>query len=458
MPNLYKSETLILVVPQKVPESYVRSTVSGRIGDRLQSLKEQILSRSRLERIILDFDLFHEERKTQPLEVVIDRMRPTIKIDTLRGGEAFSVTYVSKDPQSAKAVVERLASLFIQENVRDREMLAIGTSDFLQTQLDDARRRLIEQEKRLEEYRLRFAGQLPSQAPFNLQAVQNARAQLQALELALARARDRQVMLERQSAELLVAVPAAPPEPAPVTADSQELVGATVRQQLEDGRRKLALLEARLKPAHPDVVRLRRRIAQLEQESKGDVPAPVTAAATDNLRLQRSLELRADLDSLKREIALNQDAQRKAQEEMSSYQARLDASPIREAELTELMRDYETMQQIYRGLLAKREDSKMAANLEQRQVGEQFRVLDPARVPERPFSPDRTRINLIGIAFGLMLGLGATALLEYLDTTLKTEDDVRMLLGLPVIATIPLLEKTDASRAWRSRLLGGVRG
>src|SRR5207244_5348906 len=125
--------------------------------------------------------------------------------------------------------------------------------------------------------------------------------------------------------------------------------------------------------------------------------------------------------------------------EMALYQSRLDAAPIREAEMTELMRDYDTIQQIYRGLLAKREDSKVAANLEQRQIGEQFRVLDPARVPERPFSPDRMRINLMGIAVGLLLGLGATAGLEYLDTTLKTEDDVRLLLGLPVIATIPEL-------------------
>jgi hypothetical protein len=124
---------------------------------------------------------------------------------------------------------------------------------------------------------------------------------------------------------------------------------------------------------------------------------------------------------------------------MALYQSRLDAAPIREAELTELMRDYETIQTIYRGLLAKREDSKVAANLEVRQVGEQFRVLDPARVPEAPFSPDRTRIELLGVAVGLLIGLGAAGLREYLDQTLKTEDDVRNVLGLPVIATVPVL-------------------
>ena len=464
LPDLYRSETLILVVPQKVPESYVRSTVSGRIEDRLQSLQQQILSRSRLERIITDFDLYREAREKQPLESVIESMRQRVKVDTVRGGEAFTVNYIDRDPRVAKTVAERLASMFIEENVRDREMLAVGTSDFLQTQLDAARARLIEHEKKLEQYRLRHAGQLPSQAPFNLQAIQNARLQLQALEDALARARDRQLNLERQLAELSATDGAAPAAASarPATPDDPtEPMGATPRQRLDDGRRKLAVLEARLKPGHPDVVRLTRRVKQLEQQTAGDATqgTPAAAPISDGARQRRMLEARADLDAVTREIAARQADQRRVQEEMSVYQARLDAAPIREAELTELTRDYDTMQEIYRGLLAKREDSKMAANLEQRKVGEQFRVLDPARVPERPFSPNRLQINLLGILVGLAIGLGATALLEYMDHTLKTEDDVRMQLRLPVIATIPvLMTPTPAARAARTRLLWRLTG
>lgn len=455
LPDLYRSETLILVVPQKVPESYVRSTVSGRIEDRLQSLQQQILSRSRLERIITDFDLYREARQRQPLETVIESMRTAVKVDTVRGGEAFTVKYVDRDPRVAKVVTERLASMFIQENVRDREMLAVGTSDFLQTQLDDARRRLIEQERKLEQYRLRHAGQLPSQAPFNLQAIQNGRLQQQALDDALARARDRQLTLERAMADLLAA-DAAPTTPASRTAapdDAHEPAGTTAREQIEDGRRKLAALEARLKPEHPDVLRLKRRLAQLQEKAAAETaPAPI-AAGLDVARERRLRDLRADLDVVKREIAAKQGERQKVLDEMTLYQSRLDASPIREAELIELTRDYDTMQEIYRGLLAKREDSKMAANLEQRQVGEQFRVLDPARVPERPFSPDRMRINLLGVVAGLLIGLGFTGALEYLDNTLKTEADVRLQLKLPVIATIPFLDPpAPKARAERTRL------
>ncbi len=464
LPNLYRSETLILVVPQKVPESYVRSTVSGRIEDRIQSLKEQILSRSRLERIILDFDLYREAREKQSIESAISAMRPAVTVDTVRGGEAFTVQYVARDPQVAQRITERLASLFIEENVRDREKLAIGTSDFLQTQLDDARRRLIEQEKKLEQYRLQHAGQLPSQAQFNLQAVQNARLELQTLDNTLARARDRQMTLERQLAEIVtpeaVAASQAPP-PRPVTTeDPTEPVGATTREQIEDGRRKLAALEARLKPQHPDVARLRRGIARLEEKSAAEaataVPAAVVVTAAEGSRERRARELRADIEAVAREIASRQTDQQRVRDDMNLYQSRLDAAPIREAELTELTRDYETMHQIYRGLLAKREDSKMAANLEQRQIGEQFRVLDPARVPSGPFSPNRMLLNLMGVAAGLVIGLGATAALEYLDTTLKSEDDVRLLLGLPVIATIPELVSTSRAPAGIRARLGAL--
>src|SRR5262245_53506822 len=172
LPNQYRSETLILVVPQRVPESYVRSTVTTRIEDRLQSIAQQILSRTRLERIIQDFNLYAKERRTGIMEDVVEGMRKDIVVQVVKG-DAFRVTYSGADPRTVMRVTERLASLFIEENLRDREVLAEGTNQFLEAQLDDARRRLIEQEKKLEAYRKRFSGELPSQLDSNLQAIQN---------------------------------------------------------------------------------------------------------------------------------------------------------------------------------------------------------------------------------------------------------------------------------------------
>lgn len=462
MPDQFRSDTLIMVVPQRVPETYVRSTVSGRIEDRLQTLQQQILSRTRLERIILDLDLYPERRRRQPLESVVQLVRAAVKVETVRG-DAFTVSYVTDDPRTAQTVTERLASLFIEENLRDREVLADGTSEFLQTQLDDARRRLIEQEKKLEGYRLKYAGELPSQAPANLQAVQSARLQLQALADTIDRDRDRQASLERQITDLLAAdtpatVPAGPSSGAQPAADGSPPRLLSAAERLDDARTKLAALELRLTPEHPDVVRQRRLVQQLTQQATSDAAHAGEGAArprtpVEQARDRRVRDLRAELDAITRDMASREAQAQRVRDQMGVYQARLDAAPIRESEMTELTRDYDTLQQIYRGLLAKREDSKIAANLERRQVGEQFRVLDPARVPERPFSPDRTRLNLLGAFVGLLIGLGMSALLEYADATLKTEEDVRTVLALPVLATIPVLGLPSPERRgrWRTR-------
>jgi uncharacterized protein involved in exopolysaccharide biosynthesis len=179
LPDKYRSETLILVVPQQVPESYVRSTVTTRIEDRLQSIAQQILSRTRLERIIQDFNLYDKERKAGIMEDVVEGMRRDINIQVVKG-DAFRVTYSGTEPRTVMRVTERLTSLFIEENLHDREVLADGTNQFLEAQLEDSRRRLIEQEHKLEEYRKLHSGELPSQLEANMQAMQNAQLQIQA--------------------------------------------------------------------------------------------------------------------------------------------------------------------------------------------------------------------------------------------------------------------------------------
>ena len=192
LPDLYRSETLILVVPQRVPESFVRPTVTGGIEDRLQSIQQQILSRTRLERIIEDFNLYPQLRRAGMMENIVELMRAQIGVHVVRG-DAFQVSFIGDDPRLVMKVTDRLASLFIEENLRDRELLAEGTNQFLGAQLDDARGRLIEHEKKLEVYRRQYAGQLPSQLEANLQALQNTQMQLQSLVDAMSRDQERRV-------------------------------------------------------------------------------------------------------------------------------------------------------------------------------------------------------------------------------------------------------------------------
>jgi polysaccharide chain length determinant protein (PEP-CTERM system associated) len=458
LPDQYKSETQILVVPQRIPESYVRSTVTLKVEDRLKSITQQILSRTRLEQVILSLDLYPEERHKVPMEEVVEGMRKAIEVEVTRG-DAFSVSFVSSDPRTAQKVTERLAGLFIEENLKDREVLAEATNQFLEVQLEEARQRLVEHEKKLEAYRLRHAGELPDQAAANLQAIQNYQLQIQALVESINRDRDRRIVVDRQIADL--AAPDATAAPLPAGDDPTAAPGASAAQRLEAARTALQQMELRLKPEHPDLRRARRLIEELEREAQLEAAAaalgvktrPAPASPAQAARAARLKELQIELESLDRRIAQKEAQEQQLRRIVASYQARIEAIPSRESELTALMRDYDTLQKQYTSLLAKREDAKIAADLERRQGGEQFRILDPARVPEVPFSPNRPRITFIGAAAGLFLALGLIGLAQYRDNSFRTEDEVVQVLALPVVALVPrMVTSLETRRARRRRI------
>ncbi len=457
LPDLWRSETLILIVPQRVPENYVRSTVTMKIEDRLQSITQQITSRTRLEQVIQQSNLYQQERRTGIMEDVVDKMRKDVKIDIVRG-DAFRVSYISTDPRTAMRVTERLSGMFIEENLRDREVLAEGTNQFLESQLEDARQRLQETEKKLETYRLQHAGQLPQQMDSNLQALQNYQMQVQAIVEAMNRDRDRRLLLQRQIAELQSAPPP-PPAPMP-TPDATGVAGASAAERLESAKAALAQLELRLKPEHPDIVRMKRVIRDFEKQAEAEaLQRPVSSNPTlgagpaESAQAKRLRELQEELATVDRQLAQKTNEEQRLRGVIGQYQGRLEATPTRESEMTALMRDYDTLQKQYTGLLGKKEESKIAANLERRQGGEQFRILDAARIPERPFSPNRQMILGLGALAGLAFGLGLIALLEYKDHSLKTDMDVLGVLSLPVLAMIPRMVTEQEKRKARRRRL-----
>ena len=473
MPDLYKSDTTIMVIPQRVPEKFVSATVTDRIGDRLQSLEQQILSRSRLEKIIVDLNLYQDLRATKSMEDLVARLHSAVKVDPVRG-DAFNISYISSDPQTAQIVTERIATLFIKENVEDRGGLAHQATQFLKVRLDEQKQRLIEQEKKLEDYRLAHSGELPSQAVSNLQGLQSARAGLQTVADSMAHERERLGTKERELSDLLAPEPAAQAlaslAPGAAASGGAPAQGLSPAEELAQTRAQLQVAEGRLTVEHPDVRRLRRRVAQLEAQvpvtkapstapsAAGVEPPPAAPSATaaELLRDRRIRDARAEIEAINRRIAALQKDQRGLQQEIALYQGRLEAAPVRESEQVELMRDYETVQDIYRSLLAKHEESKIAEAMEKGRVGEQFRVLDPALVPDRAFSPDRVKLTGLGIALGLLIGLGLVAAREFMDSTLNSEDDIRTVLALPVIATIPIF--SPPNRAMRRRLKGLTTG
>jgi polysaccharide chain length determinant protein (PEP-CTERM system associated) len=447
LPNRFRSETLILIVPPSVPQEYVRATVNIQVKDRLSSLNQQILSRTRLEKIIRDFHLYATER-SKPMEAIVELMRKNIQVEVVPGSEAFRVSYDASDPNVAMRVTERLAGLFIEENTRDREALAHATSSFLEDQLEDARTHLVDQEKRLEAYRLRHGPELPTQLQSNMQAIQSTQSQIQSIEESVNRDRDRQLLMERQVADLeaeQLLEPASPDVPGQQT--------SALAAQLEKETAELSALQLRFSPQHPDVVHQKQVVADLEQKVRdqaaaaGASPAPRARplTATEQMKRSRVRDLKAELDTLGRQINKKLADQAELRATLQTYRSRVEALPTRESELAALTRDYDTMQTLYRGLLAKKEDSKVAENLEQHQIGEQFKIIDPPRRPQRPISPNRRLLYAGGAAAAVVLSLVLAALLEFLDKTLRTEADVQAALGAPILVVIPRM-MTDRER------------
>lgn len=453
LPNRFRSETLVLVVPQQIPESYVQPTVRVRLEDRLASFNQQILSRTRLEQIVREFDLYASERKTHLMEDVIERMRTQdISVQTTgvggRQGSAptFRISYSGGDPRTVMKVTERLASLFIEESLRDRSALAEGTNQFLETQLQEARNRLIEQEQRLEAYREKHAGELPSELNSNMQAIQNIQLQLQNLSQSITQDKDRRQMLDRLLAEAEALPPIAPAPTRQPESGAGNAVPAA--QQLEDARAQLRALELRLKPTHPDLARMKRVISRLEQKAEAEAleqplsPIDGVQAPVNPQELQRQARIRdftTERDALPRRIAAKEAQEVKLRETLASYQTRIASIPARETELVELTRDYETLRQIYTGLLTKNESARASANLERRQIGEQFKMLEPARLPERPISPNRPQLYTMGALGGLALGIGLALFVDYRDRGLRTEKDLVRAFALPVLALVPTM-------------------
>ena len=454
LPNRYRAETLILAAGLSMSNDYVRMTVSNstRPKDSFPAISQEILSRSRLERVIQSLDLYPEIRRTKPMEVAVEYMRNQIDIKTLEGSETFRVSYEATNPVTVTKVTERLADFFIAENSKDRTALAAQTSAFLESQLENARQRLVEQEKRLENYRLKFGPELPTQLQSNLQVIQNTQAQIQSLGEAVNRLHDRRLLIARQIADLQSAQYLADPGSvaAPITVTSTSA-------QLEEARSTLRTLEPKLTPQHPDLISARQLVVKLENQAKAEASAPKSEVPLAPLtpveitRRNKVKELQAELESLDRQITVNVDEVTERRTALDMYQERVEAAPTRESELIAITRDYDTLQSVYRQLLAKKEDSKIAENLEQRQVIEQFKILEPPHQPERPFSPNRRMIDAGGAALGFVLGVAIVALLGYFDRRIKVEADLSAVIDLPLIAMIPSITTArDRRRArWR---------
>jgi uncharacterized protein involved in exopolysaccharide biosynthesis len=376
------------------------------------------------------------------------------------------VGFTYPDANVAARVTQRLGSTYVDQNSRDRGALAEATDEFLNTQLKEARDRLEAQEKLVEAFREKHGNELPTQLTSNLAAIQNAQLQVQALVEALARDRDRKLMLERLYQEAQNETVATPQVPVAVVPAPGATAGppASAKQQLAAARTLLASLEMRLTPEHPDILRTKRLIAELEPKAATEssaektVDAEPTVSPDEALRRERLRTMRAEIESLDRQTQFKESEERRLRTQVAEYQRRIEAVPSVESQWTVLTRDYDTQNAAYQDLLKKSAASKVAVDLESRQIGENFRVLDPARVPMTPISPKRGQISIIGFVIGIALVVAIAGLLELKDASFRTEAEVVGLLGMNVLAAVPYVvtESERTRRRWLGLAIAAV--
>jgi len=442
LPDRYKSTTLVLVQQPSIPREIVNPLDTTDIGQRLASMQQQILSRSRLEPVIRQFGLYPADVNRVSMEDLVSRLQKTIEVTPLRPMDetrardlpGFTVAVTMDSPRAAQQVCTAVTSMFIEENLRLRQEHSENTTQFLVQQLAEAKAKLDEQDGRLAAFKMRYIGSLPDEEKTNLNLLMSLTSQLDAATQALARAQQDKTFAESMLTQQIGAWQAAQSGRSPETMD----------QQLAALQIQLAGLQSRYTDDYPDVIKakndiaaLKKKIAENEEQKKQAVPEKSPKSTVEP---QQVAQLRAQIHNYDQVIAEKTRAQDQIKQQIKVYQDRVQSSPTVEQQFKELTRDHQTALDFYNDLLKKRDQSAMATDLNRHQEGEQFRVLDPANLPDKPSFPNRRLFALGGFGGGLGLGLVIAFLLEMKDSSMRTERDVEFTLRLPVLAMVPAIE------------------
>ena len=455
-PRVYEAKTLILVEPQAVPGDVVRPIVSKDMSSRVATISQQITSRSNLEKIIQQFQLFAkpEEQKLfmeDKLESL--RKRITVNVTQTRGsGEAFSIAFRASDAEQTMKVANALSGHFIEANLQAREEQAEGTSQFIDAELETMRGKMEQVEGELREFRKLHMGELPDQMPANLGILQTLQRQMEERKDRLRDERSRLMIVDNEIEQLRVELQreqrfaGASAEPANRTGKPV----STLQQRYEE----LSKLRSTYTENHPDVIRLKKTIEEMEKNLQSKVPIAVEETG-ESIADQRaeSIQSKPLQEKMRQRMAIQADIGKvqqdvvRIEQEIRQYQKRIERTPQREGELIALKRDYDNIQNTYKSLLNRKLEADIAVNMEKKKKGEQFRILDYAKMPEKPLSPDPRKVFAMSLAAGLGVGFGILFLFDMLNASIQRKEEMEAL-GVPVLVTIPRIYDERAKR-WK---------
>jgi polysaccharide biosynthesis transport protein len=432
LPNRYTSEAILVVVQPEVSQRYVTQDTAVTIADAANALTREILSRPRLIAVIEEFGLYSKEKTSLTREELVDRMRRDVDMEPLDlaplKGEfsTFKIAFTADNPQLAKQVASRLASLFIEENFKTRGTQAASTSNFLAEQLEAAKQKVAEQEQRLTDFKMRNLGQLPEQQGANLGNMADLRIQLQTIGASLTRTQQQREQME------------------------SSINGNLARLQSEK-----AVLLSRYTPRHPEVAKKDLEIAKTQalisslKTGKFEAESSQGSASPDDAT---AAKLKRQVEDIVIETQNLSNEERRVNAEIAKYQVRLNLTPVREQELSAIMRDADVSKANYTDLLRQQQQSQLTTKVEERQEGQHFRLAEAPTMPKRPSSPNRAKISLSGIGIGLLLGLAVALFLEFRDRSFHTEKGLSSRFALPLVLGLPLLltpAEKNAQR-WKS--------
>jgi polysaccharide chain length determinant protein (PEP-CTERM system associated) len=438
LPKKYTSSTLVLVEQPTVPKDLIKPVITDDLNQRMASMKAQILSRSRLETIINKFNLYPMERQTTHMEDLVEKLKSAVHVELIeplagsadREPPGFNVSVTFDNPQLAQQICQEITSMFMEQNATVRVAQSNKTTQFLTEQLNEAKAKLDEQDKRLAQFKAEHLVSMPDREQTNLALLSGMNAQLDATTQALTRAQQ-----DKSLNETLLTNQEANWKASQVGQQNPE----TQDQELAALQQQLSALLAKYTPEHPDVIKVKAQIAELNRKmAEAPVLKPAPSAAQSALREPPALQqLRSRIKQDEFTIADMSKRQVQIQDQIRSLQGSLQASPVVEQQLKELTRSYQTASDIYNDLLKKRENSAMATDLEHEQQGENFRVLDAPSLPSTPSFPKKIVFVGGSLGAGLALSIGILYLLAVSDKAMYSERDVELCMKLPVLTTVP---------------------
>ncbi len=508
-PPTYKSMATILIEEQEIPTDLVRSTITSYADQRIETIKQQVMSRTTLWKVVEQFDLYPDQRKASPAEEVVKRFIKDIQVEVIsadvvdkrtqhatKATIAFTVAYQSKSPDLAQKVANELTSLFLGENLKSRERQAQEATSFLQQEADNLAKHIGEIDDKIAGFKQRAQGALPELMQLNQQLMNQADRELMDVDQQIRTLEERKNYLEGElatikpnspmisasgerildSADRLRALRAeyagasgnlAPDHP-DIVKMKQEIEALEketghlpeveeASKQLVDAKASLATISERLGNEHPDVVTARRRIAALEQEVRKLRAVPPRKNPIQRPENPAYINLQAQLNSATSSLDALRKTKADVKQRLQAYATRLEKTPELEPEYLVLIRDRDTSGQKYQDIRSRLLEAKVSEGLEVQRKGERFSLIDPPSLPEKPDKPNRLAIVLLGFILAVGGGLGSGAAAESLDHSIRSPEQLAQLTHMFPLAVVPFMpNEQDLSKAIKRRRL--VRG